>query len=106
MHKYLFEIRYNAEGVKGVAREGGSSRRAAATQAIESLGGKVEAFYFAHGDVDVYAIVGFANPIDALATSLTVNQTGVMSVKTVVLIAPEELDAAAKKTVAFRPPGA
>jgi hypothetical protein len=27
-------------------------------------------------------------------------------VKTVVLIAPEDLDAAAKKTVAFRPPGA
>ena len=51
MAKYLLEARYTAEGTKGLAREGGTGRRAAAAKAIESLGGTLESFYYAFGDV-------------------------------------------------------
>jgi len=54
MAKYLVEARYTAEGAKGLAREGGTGRRAAAAKAVEGLGGKIEAFYYAFGDVDAY----------------------------------------------------
>jgi hypothetical protein len=37
--------------------------------------------------------------------SLTVSATGAVAAKTVVLLTPEELDEAAKKTIAYRPPG-
>ena len=56
MAKYLVEARYTAEGTKGLAREGGTGRRAAAAKAIEGLGGKLETFYYAFGDVDAYVI--------------------------------------------------
>ena len=56
MPKYLVEACYNAEGAKGIARDGGSGRHAAAKKAIESLGGKLESFYFAFGDTDVFAV--------------------------------------------------
>ena len=41
---------------KGLIREGGSGRRAAIAKMVEGLGGKVEAFYFAFGDVDAYVV--------------------------------------------------
>jgi uncharacterized protein with GYD domain len=72
---------------------------------IEDLGGKLEAFYFAFGDVDVYTIVGVPDSVTAAAISLAVNQSGVVTVKNVVLISPEDMDKASKKAVDYRPPG-
>ena len=105
MAKYLIEGHYTAEGAKAIAREGGAARRAAAAKMIESLGGKLEVFYFAFGDVDVYAIFELPDSVAAAAVALAINQTGVVSGKTVVLIPPEDMDKAAKKAVDYRPPG-
>jgi hypothetical protein len=52
MAKYLFEARYNAEGAKGVAREGGTGRRAAVAKMAEGLGGKLETFWDALAKLD------------------------------------------------------
>lgn len=105
MAKYLFEARYTAEGAKGVAREGGSGRRAALAKMAEGLGGKLETFYFAFGAVDAYVIVDCPDSVTAAAVALAVNQSGAATVKTVALISPEEMDKAAKKSVEYRPPG-
>ncbi|MGO9007162.1 MAG: GYD domain-containing protein [Beijerinckiaceae bacterium] len=105
MAKYLVEGRYNAEGTKGLAKEGGSARRAVVAKMVEGLGGKVESFYFAFGDVDVCGIVDMPDVVTAAAVSLAINQSGSVSVKTIPLISPEDMDKAAKKSVDFRPPG-
>jgi uncharacterized protein with GYD domain len=105
MPKYLVEARYTAEGAKGLLREGGSGRRAAIAKTVESVGGKLEAAYFAFGDVDVYIIVDLPDNISAAAVSLAANQTGFIASKTIVLMTPEEMDQATKKTTGFRPPG-
>jgi uncharacterized protein with GYD domain len=76
MAKYLVEARYSAEGAKGLAREGGTGRRAAATKAIEGLGGKIEAFYYAFGDVDAYVIFDVPDHVSAAALALAVSQGG------------------------------
>ena len=49
MPKYLVMASYTAEGVKGLLKDGGTKRRRAAEAALESVGGRVEAFYFAFG---------------------------------------------------------
>jgi uncharacterized protein with GYD domain len=105
MAKYLFEARYTIEGAKGLAREGGSGRRAALAKMAEGLGGKLEAFYFAFGEIDAYVIVDVPDSVTAAAVALAVNQTGAAGVRTVVLISPEDMDKAAKKSVEYRPPG-
>lgn len=56
MPKYLLEVKYTLDGIRGVKSEGGSARVAAATEVIEGIGGKVESFYFAFGDTDVYLV--------------------------------------------------
>jgi uncharacterized protein with GYD domain len=105
MAKYLLEARYTAEGTKGLAREGGTGRRAAAAKAIESLGGTLESFYYAFGDVDVYAVFDAPDHMSATALALAVTQSGSVNLKTVVLMTPEEMDQAGKKAVDYRPPG-
>ena len=105
MAKYLFEARYTLEGGKGIAREGGTSRRAAITKMAEGMGGKLESFYFAFGDVDAYVIVDLPDNTTAAAVALAVNNGGGATVKTIVLLSPEDVDAASKKSVDDRAPG-
>ena len=105
MPKYLVQASYTSEGVKGVSKEGGSSRRAAVEKLAESLGGKVEAFYFAFGDTDVFVIADLPDNVSAAAVGLATNASGTVNVKTTVLLTPEEIDAAAKKQTAFRAAG-
>ena len=56
MPKYLVEARYTTEGAKGLAREGGSGRREAVQKTLKSVGGKLEAFYYAFGGVDALTL--------------------------------------------------
>lgn len=105
MAKYLFETHYTAAGAKGVAHEGGTGRRSAISKMAEALGGKLETFYYAFGDIDAYIIVDLPDDVTAAAVALTVNQGGGATVKTVVLITPEDMDKAGKNAVDYRPPG-
>jgi uncharacterized protein with GYD domain len=103
--KYLIEASYTREGVKGVQSAGGTSRRDAVARVAESVGGRIESFHFAFGDHDVYAIADLPDNESAAAVALTVNASGGAAVRTVVLLTPEEVDAAAKRSVDYRPPG-
>ena len=105
MAKYLIQVHYTADGVKGLLADGGTARRAATEKAIESVGGKMEAFYFALGDVDAYVIADLPDESSLVALELVVNATGRIKSSTVKLITPEDVDKAAKKTVAYRAPG-
>ena len=105
MAKYLLAGSYRVEGVQGLLKEGGSSRRAHIEQLVQGLGGTVEAFYFAYGDYDVYVIVDLPDSVTAIAASLAVNASGSVALKTTVLITPEEMDSAAQQTINYRPPG-
>jgi uncharacterized protein with GYD domain len=104
--KYLIQGSYTQEGVKGLQSAGGSSRRDAVAQVAESVGGRLESFHFAFGDHDTYVILDLPDNETAAAVALTVNAAGGATTKTSVLLTPEEVDAAAKRSVDYRPPGA
>ena len=61
MPRFLFEASYTVEGVKGLRRQGGSSRREAVARAAQSVGGRLEHFYFAFGDHDAIAVADLPN---------------------------------------------
>ena len=105
MPKYLVAVRYTAEGAQGVIREGGSSRRRAAQQVIESVGGTLECFYFAYGETDMYTIADFPDELGPVAVSLAVAASGGSVMSTIPLLTPEQMDAAAGMAVIYRPPG-
>jgi len=105
MAKYLVAASYTSEGAKGLLKDGGSKRRAAAEQAINSAGGKLEGFYFAFGDRDAFIIVDAPDHATVAAASLAINASGAVHSHTTVLLTPEELDQAARKAVKYTPPG-
>jgi uncharacterized protein with GYD domain len=105
MAKYLLEVNYTLEGVRGVVAKGGSARKAAAAAAAKSVGGKIESFYFAFGKTDVYAIADLPDNEAAAALALSVSAGGGAEVRTVVLLTPEEVDGAVQQKVKYTPPG-
>jgi uncharacterized protein with GYD domain len=105
MPKYLIEASYSPQGVEGVKSKGGSSRRDAVAEMTEGLGGKLESFYFGFGESDAYVTVDLPDNEAAAAVALTVNAAGGAAVKTTVLLTPEEVDAAAQRSVDYSPPG-
>jgi len=85
---------------------GGSARRDAVKQAIESVGGKLESFHFALGTDDFVIIAEAPDVASVSAVSLSASAAGgVRGLHTTLLISPEEIDQASKKSVSYRPPG-
>lgn len=106
MAKYLIQANYGSEGMKGLVKEGGSGRRAAVEKLVGSLGGRVEAFYYAFGETDLFIIAELPDNVSVTAIGLTVSAGGAISkFNTTVLITPEEVDKAAKMSPAYRSPG-
>lgn len=105
MPKYLLRANYTESGLNGLIKEGGSRRREAATKAIEGLGGKVESFYYGFGDDDAYVILESPDDVTAAAVCLAVGASGAVTTSTTALLSPEDVDAAIKKSVDYRPPG-
>ena len=106
MSKYLIEASYTVDGLKGLLKDGGTKRKAVVENVVKGLGGSVEAVYYAFGDYDVIIIADLPDDASATAVSLGVGATGSVSLKTRVLITPETVDEAVKKTVDYTPPGA
>ena len=105
MAKYLVTGSYTPEGLKGLLKDGGSGRRKAVETALKSLGGHLEAFYFAFGDNDAVTIVDVPDNVTAAALTIGISSTGTVGTKTTVLLTAEEIDQAVKKTLSFRAAG-
>lgn len=106
MARYMFEADYSAEGTKGLIKDGGTKRRAAVEAGLKSVGGKMEAMYFTFGIRDAVIIAELPDNVSAAALSLTVSASGAVALKTTPLLTCADVDAAAKKSVAYRAPGA
>ena len=105
MPKYLVTGSYTQAGIKGVLGEGGSSRRAAVEKLAESVGGKVESFYFGFGGDDYFITADLPSNEAAAALAMTVAASGAVSPRTIVLLTPEDVDAASKLSPSYRAPG-
>src|SRR4051812_47166903 len=105
MPKFMIQGSYTAEGAKGLARDGGSKRRAIVGDLIKKAGGTMESFYYAFGDADVYVIFDMPDVASVVGVSLAVNASGAVALKTIPLFSPEDMDGAAKKQVAYIAPG-
>jgi len=105
MPKFLIEATYNAEGTKGLIKDGGTKRQAVVKKAVEDLGGKLEGFYYAFGETDCIVIVDVPDTVAALAIAMAVDSSGEVHLKTTPLISPADIDAACHKTVHYTAPG-
>ena len=106
MAKYLITASYSAEGLKGLQKDKATGRRNAVRQACESIGGKLDAFYFAFGEDDVVSIVDLPDNVAASALSLAASATGLIRTRTTALLTVEEVDKSLATAIKFRGAGA
>lgn len=104
MSKYLFKASYTQSGTEGLLREGGTGRRDALRQTVESMGGTLEAFYYAFGTDDLLIIADLPDDVSAAAMSMRINAAGVLNISATPLLDPEDIDAASEKDVQYRTP--
>jgi uncharacterized protein with GYD domain len=105
MPKYLIKASLTVDGLKGLLKDGGTSRREAVARMADSVGGQLDALYWAFGEDDVYAVLEAPDNTSMAAIGLTISAAGAVRTKTVVLLTPEEVDQAVRTHVEYQPPG-
>jgi uncharacterized protein with GYD domain len=105
MPRFMIVASYTAQGEQGLLSQGGTARRKSVTEMVEKLGGRVETFDFAFGEDDVFVTCELPDNVTAAAIGLAVGASGLVAVRTIVLLAPEEIDAAAEKHAEYHGPG-
>jgi uncharacterized protein with GYD domain len=100
----LWQASYTVEGIEGLLRDGCTKRRQVVQRLVESLGGRLEIFDYALGNDDAIIVAHLPNTVSAIAVSMVVNAGGGATVKTSVLVTPEEVDEAAAKRATYTPP--
>jgi uncharacterized protein with GYD domain len=100
----LWQASYTVEGIEGLLRGGCAKRRLVVQRLVESLGGRLEMFDYALGNDDAIIVAQLPNTVSAIAVSMVVNAGGGATVKTSVLVTPEEVDEAAAKRATYTPP--
>ncbi len=105
MPKYLFEAKYTPEGVRGLKQAGAASRVAAISDMCSGLGGSLESFHFAFGDVDAFVVCDLPDDEAAAAAAINVAASAAAQLRTIKLLTVEEADVALGRSVAYRPPG-
>ena len=105
MPKYFLQANYTAQGLQGLLKEGGSSRRRVFEEMAREQGGSLESFYYAFGGADLYLTFDLPDAATAAAISLNIGAGGALDISTVQLLTAEEIDEACGKTVTYRLPG-
>ena len=105
MPKYMLEVNYVGAGIKGLLKDGGTTRREVVEEMMSSLGCKLEAFYYALGPTDLYIIVECPDNVTALAGTMTAAASGMVTCRTIPLVTAEEMDAVARKSPVYQAPG-
>ena len=106
MPKALIKASYSVDGMKGLMKEGGTSRVKSVEAALAGVGGSLESLYFAFGGDDIYIIAEVPDHASAIAMAAAVSTSGAVSrYETVILVTPAEVDQAMNVTVDYSPPG-
>jgi uncharacterized protein with GYD domain len=105
MPKFMITGRYTAAGLQGLQKDKASGREAAVAAACESVGGKLDAVYYALGEDDVFVIVDLPNHVHATSLAITVGASGMFNPRAIPLLTVAEADQALGGSVKYRPPG-
>jgi len=105
MPKFLIKGSYTAEGLKGLQKDKASGREKSIAAACKSLGGKLDALYYALGDDDVLAVVDMPSHVHISSLCVAVGASGMASTRTAPLLTVAEMDKALGEGTKYRPPG-
>ena len=103
-HKYFFRAAFTADGMKNLQKQSPTVFRAGVAKFFESVGGKLESWYFDYGESSAYGFVDYPDEIAAATAQTSVNAAGFAHVTYRPVLSAEDADKAMAKSNATRPP--
>jgi len=104
LHRYLVRAVLTADGLKNLQKQPPTALKAGVAKFLESVGGKLEFWYFDYGEATVYAVNYYPDEIAAATAQLSTNAAGFAHVKIRPLLSAEEMDQAVAKWPPVRVP--
>jgi len=96
-HRYLVRAVLTAEGLKNLQKQPPTALKAGVAKFVESVGGKLEFWYFDYGAATAYSVIDYPNEVAAATAQLSTNAAGFARVTIRPLLTAEEMDQAVAK---------
>src|SRR5690349_18939964 len=81
LHRYLVQAELTAEGLKNLQKQSPTALKSGVAKFAESVGGKLEFWYFDYGEATAYSIIYYPDEIAAATAQLSTNSAGFARVK-------------------------
>jgi uncharacterized protein with GYD domain len=102
-HKYFVHVEFTPEGMKDLQNRSVTALRAGVVKFDESVGCKLESWYFDYGGSGAYAIADCPDDIAAATLAVTANSTTLTRVTWRPVLSAEDADKAFAKSKTIRP---
>ena len=93
-----------AEGLKNLQKQPPTALKAGVAKFVESVGGKLEFWYFDYGAATAYSVIDYPDEVAAATAQLSTNAAGFARVTIRPLLTAEEMDKAVAKWPPVRVP--
>jgi uncharacterized protein with GYD domain len=103
-HKYLVRAVLTPEGLKNLQKQPPTALKAGVAKFVESVGGKLEFWFFDYGESTAYSVIDYPDEIAAATAHLSANAAGYARVTIRPLLAAEDMDKAVAKMPPVRVP--
>src|SRR5438876_9408637 len=104
LHRYLVRAVLTPEGLKNLQKQPPTALKAGVAKFVESVGGKLEFWYFDYGAATAYSVIDYPDEVAAATAQLSTNAAGYARVTIRPLLTAEEMDKAVAKWPPVRPP--
>jgi uncharacterized protein with GYD domain len=104
LHRYLVRANLTGEGIKNLQKQPPTALKAGVAKFVESVGGKLEFWYFDYGEATAYSVIYYPDEIAAATAQLSTNAAGFARVRIRPLLSAEEMDKAVAKVPPVRVP--
>jgi uncharacterized protein with GYD domain len=104
LHRYLVRAVLTNEGLKNLQKQPPTALKAGVVKFVESVGGKLEFWFFDYGESTAYSVIGYPDEIAAATAQLSTNAAGFAHVTIRPLLTAEEMDKAVAKVPPVRVP--
>jgi uncharacterized protein with GYD domain len=103
-HRYLFSAAFTIDGMKNLQKQSPTAFKAGVAKFFESVGGKLESWYFDYGESTAYGFVDYPDEMAAATAQASVNAAGFARVTYRPVLSAEDADKAFARSAATRPP--
>jgi uncharacterized protein with GYD domain len=103
-HKYFLRSVWTAEALKDLQKRTATGNVAGVVKFDESVGCKLESWYFDYTESVNYGIVDCPDDISIATLAMAVNTTGTVRVTVRPVLSAEDMDKVLARSVAARPP--